>query len=152
MTTAIDRIDTKQHGATEIYHKVKNITSNNVSLAKEALEMKSEGNGGVGDARVFTSARFHSKPNRTDDVDAPTFTLGDKKKYIQVNKDSMFEMCNEVVRHPTSLEEQDTGRLTVNSGFPNYNENHEPPVNGSVVVNENQPSMFASVDVDFAKR
>jgi hypothetical protein len=152
MATAINSIDTKQQGVTEIYHKEKNITSSNVSLAKEVPEMKSEGNGVVGGARDFMSKRFHPKPNRTNDVDAPTFTLGDKKKYKQVNKDSMFEMCNEVVRHPASLEEQDTDRPIVNSGFPNHNENHVPPVNGSVIINENQQSIFASVDVDFAKR
>ncbi|XP_025419326.1 uncharacterized protein LOC112689706 [Sipha flava] len=88
----------------------------------------------------------------TEDDDTPAFTLGNKKKYVQVNKDSMFEMCNVVVRHPVFLEEQDTGRLIVNFGFLNHNENHVPLVNGSVVINENQQSMFTSVGFDFAKR
>jgi hypothetical protein len=61
------------------------------------------------------------------------------------------EFCNDIVRHPASLEKPDTGRPIVYSGFPYDNENHVSPVNGSVIVNENQQSMFASVDVDFAK-
>jgi hypothetical protein len=100
----------------------------------------------------FRKKLTDNESDGTEDDDTPAFTLGNKKKYVQVNKDSMFEMCNVVVRHPVFLEEQDTGRLIVNFGFLNHNENHVPLVNGSVVINENQQSMFTSVGFDFAKR
>ncbi|XP_025409426.1 uncharacterized protein LOC112682879 [Sipha flava] len=142
----------KRQVATEMYHKIKNFTSSKVDLAKYVSEINPRGNGIVSDERVFTSAGFYSKPDTTDVVDAPVFTLADETECIKINKDSAFKTCNEVLSHPASLKEHDNGRPIVISKCLNRNENHESSVNESVIVNEDNKSLFASVDADLVER
>jgi hypothetical protein len=119
---------------------------------KYVPEMNFKGNTIVSDARVFTSAGFHSKPDTIDFVDAPAFTFANEMECVKVNKDSTLKTCNEVFRHPASLEEHDNGLPIVISKFLNHNENYESPLNESIIVNEDKQSLLASVNADLAEQ
>ncbi|XP_025411877.1 uncharacterized protein LOC112684530 [Sipha flava] len=133
---------------TLIDHKKKLTGNNNSTCIEENV------------GKVANKLAVHNELIAVQVQDQTKTVITNKKKFTDNELDAHLksdpicarqEFCNDIVRHPASLEKPDTGRPIVYSGFPYDNENHVSPVNGSVIVNENQQSMFASVDVDFAK-